>query len=108
MLCSQWGRQFDDLTGSLFTGRHQPLQTWIACLYLMGEVTRINWHGERGLSFLQCGLQKLNRLCYQQLSFPTLKTFAKGKPSPTCASQRKGEALKGRIEFSKAIVCSCS
>ena len=34
--CSACGRQFDDLTGSLFAGRHQPLRTWIACLYLMG------------------------------------------------------------------------
>jgi transposase-like protein len=34
--CGQCGCQFDDLTGSLFAGRHQPLQTWIACLYLMG------------------------------------------------------------------------
>ena len=35
-VCGNCGRQFDDLTGSLFAGRHQPLQTWIACLYLMG------------------------------------------------------------------------
>lgn len=34
--CGDCGRQFDDLTGSLFAGRHQPLQSWIACLYLMG------------------------------------------------------------------------
>jgi transposase-like protein len=34
--CNDCGRQFDDLTGSIFAGRHQPLHTWIACLYLMG------------------------------------------------------------------------
>lgn len=34
--CGHCGRQFDDLTDSIFAGRHQPLQTWIACLYLMG------------------------------------------------------------------------
>ena len=34
--CTHCGRQFDDLTDSIFAGRHQPLQTWIACLYLMG------------------------------------------------------------------------
>ncbi len=33
--CANCGRQFDDLTDSIFAGRHQPLQTWIACLYLM-------------------------------------------------------------------------
>lgn len=35
-VCGDCGRQFDDLTDSLFAGRHQPLQTWVACLYLMG------------------------------------------------------------------------
>lgn len=35
-VCGQCERQFDDLTGTLFAGRHQPLRTWIACLYLMG------------------------------------------------------------------------
>lgn len=35
-VCGDCGRQFDDLTDSLFAGRHQPLRTWIACLYLMG------------------------------------------------------------------------
>ena len=35
-VCSDCGRHFDDLTDTLFEGRHQPLQTWIVCLYLMG------------------------------------------------------------------------
>ena len=35
-VCSECGRHFDDLTNTLFAGRHQPLQTWMACLYLMG------------------------------------------------------------------------
>ena len=35
-VCSECGRHFDDLTGTIFAGRHQPLQTWIVCLYLMG------------------------------------------------------------------------
>ena len=34
--CNSCGRQFDDLTDSIFSGRHQPLQVWVACLYLMG------------------------------------------------------------------------
>ena len=35
-VCSECGRHFDDLTDTIFAGRHQPLQTWLACLYLMG------------------------------------------------------------------------
>lgn len=34
--CKTCEHQFDDLTGSVFRGRHQPLRVWIGCLYLMG------------------------------------------------------------------------
>ena len=34
--CSACGRQFDDVTGTIFAGHHQSLRTWILCLYLMG------------------------------------------------------------------------
>ncbi len=28
--------KFDDLTGTVFEGHHQPLSVWILCLYFMG------------------------------------------------------------------------
>lgn len=34
--CGDCGRHFDDLTGTIFAGRHQPLEVWMGCLYLMG------------------------------------------------------------------------
>lgn len=34
--CKNCGKRFDDLTGTIFAGRHQPLPVWIAYLYLMG------------------------------------------------------------------------
>lgn len=34
--CKGCGRHFDDLTGTVFAGHHQPLRVWIGCLYLMG------------------------------------------------------------------------
>ena len=34
--CAECGKQFDDLTGSIFASRQQPLSVWILCLYLMG------------------------------------------------------------------------
>jgi transposase-like protein len=34
--CRACSRRFDDLTGTVFAGHHQPLKTWISCLYLMG------------------------------------------------------------------------
>jgi transposase-like protein len=35
-LCHGCQRWFDDLTGTIFAGHHQPLRTWIVCLYFMG------------------------------------------------------------------------
>jgi transposase-like protein len=29
-------KHFDDLTGTVFAGHHQPLRAWILCLYFMG------------------------------------------------------------------------
>jgi transposase-like protein len=34
--CWACRQRFDDLTVTIFAGHHQPLRTWIACLYLMG------------------------------------------------------------------------
>lgn len=35
-LCKACERRFDDLTGTIFAGHHQPLSVWILCLYFMG------------------------------------------------------------------------
>lgn len=35
-LCKKCHRRFDDLTNTIFSGRHQELQVWILCLYFMG------------------------------------------------------------------------
>jgi transposase-like protein len=34
--CQECVRQFDDLTGTIFEGHHQPLRVWVLCLYFMG------------------------------------------------------------------------
>ena len=34
--CKSCDRYFDDLTGTIFEGHHQPLRVWILCLYFMG------------------------------------------------------------------------
>jgi transposase-like protein len=34
--CRACHRRFDDLTDTIFAGHHQPLRTWLLCLYLMG------------------------------------------------------------------------
>lgn len=35
-LCHTCSTYFDDLTGTIFQGHHQPLRIWILCLYFMG------------------------------------------------------------------------
>jgi transposase-like protein len=34
--CKGCEKYYDDLTGAVFEGHHQPLKVWILCLYLMG------------------------------------------------------------------------
>jgi transposase-like protein len=34
--CLACQKHFDDLTGTIFAGHHQPLRIWILCLYFMG------------------------------------------------------------------------
>lgn len=34
--CQSCERQFDDLTGTILTGHHQPVKVWVLCLYFMG------------------------------------------------------------------------
>lgn len=34
--CRACHRCFDDLTGTVFAGHHQPLRVWMLCSYLMG------------------------------------------------------------------------
>jgi len=35
-VCGGCGRNFDDLTDTIFAGHHQPLRVWLLCLYFMG------------------------------------------------------------------------
>jgi transposase-like protein len=34
--CKTCERRFDDLTDTVFSGHHQPLEVWVLCLYFMG------------------------------------------------------------------------
>lgn len=34
--CKACHKRFDDLSYTIFAGHHQPLQTWIVCLYFLG------------------------------------------------------------------------
>ena len=34
--CKECAGRFDDLTGTVLAGHHQPLRVWVLCLYFMG------------------------------------------------------------------------
>ncbi|HYH23214.1 MAG TPA: IS1595 family transposase [Azospirillum sp.] len=34
--CKTCGSRFDDLSGTVLAGHHQPLRVWVLCLYFMG------------------------------------------------------------------------
>ncbi len=42
--CKACASRFDDLTGTVLAGHHQPLRVWVLCLYFMG----LNLSNERG------------------------------------------------------------
>lgn len=71
-----------------------------------GERARLDWHGERGLSFLQLGLRELTRLWCEHVPIPRLLPLVSNSPPAACASRRKREALDCRIQFSKVLVVS--
>jgi hypothetical protein len=71
-----------------------------------GQRCYIDWHGERGLSFLQLGLRQLASLCYQRLPLPQLVPLPKTNPPKACASRKKRDALDCQIEFSKVVTFS--
>jgi transposase-like protein len=49
--CKACAGRFDDLTGTVLAGRHQPLRVWMLCLYFMGlNVSNRQIAGELGLN----------------------------------------------------------
>ncbi len=71
-----------------------------------GRRNLIDWHSQRGLSFLQLGLRELQRLCYRRFSIPQLGTLPRSNLPPATASVKKRMELETRIEFSRVTVFS--
>jgi hypothetical protein len=71
-----------------------------------GRCNMLDWHSQRGLSFLQLGLREIKRLCYQHLPLPSLVTLPRKSPSPAAASVKKRVQLETKIEFSRVTVFS--
>jgi Transposase DDE domain len=66
-----------------------------------GQLNSIDWHTQRGLSFLQIGLRYIKQLCYMRLPLPPFGKLPRRNPPPGCASLRKQEVINTHIEFAK-------
>ena len=71
---------------------------------VQGALHSIDWHAQRGLSFLQIGLRQINQLCYQRLALPPFRHLPRCNPPPAYASLKKRDAMNTRIEFAKVTV----
>jgi Transposase DDE domain len=71
-----------------------------------GRRKTLDWHSQRGLSFLQLGLREIKRLCYQSLPIPSLTSLPRRSPPSASASLKKRALLETRIEFSRVTVFS--
>jgi hypothetical protein len=70
-------------------------------LVRLGQRNSLDWHAQRGLSFLQLGIRQLQRLRYQGQPLPPLEVLPRRSPPTASASQRKREQLECTIEFSR-------
>ena len=62
--CKACTSRFDDLTGTVLAGHHQPLRVWVLCLYFMGlNLSSRQIAGELGLavSDVQAMTEQLRR-----------------------------------------------
>ena len=71
-----------------------------------GNRSQLDWHGERGLSFLQLGFREIARRCYQRLRLPTLTPLPWRSPPKAYALKHYQQARNSRIEFSKVVTFS--
>ena len=53
--CQACALRFDDLSGTVLAGHHQPLRIWVLCLYFMGlNLSNRQTAAELGLSTSEC------------------------------------------------------
>jgi hypothetical protein len=71
-----------------------------------GQRLQLDWHGARGLSFLQLGLREIARCGYQRRCLPPLTPLPQRSPPKAYASHWQRFEQTCRIEFSKVTTFS--
>jgi hypothetical protein len=78
----------------------------VVAVIAQGRRTTLDWHSQRGLSFLRLGLREIQRLLYCNLPLPRLATLPRKSPPAATASLKKRVQWETRIEFSRVTVFS--
>ena len=121
--CKKCGKNFDDLTGTIFAGRHQPLKVWLICLYMMGlNISNSQIAHELGLNvsdvyemtaLLRDGVvkRKVPVRLNGEIEFDEVYIIAGHKGKPECIKERdarrnrlKGAPGRGTLEKEKPPV----
>src|SRR4051794_30979791 len=84
--CAACGARFDDLTGTVLAGHHQPLRVWVLCLYFMG-LNLSNRQIARDLGLCQPNLQLMTEQLRHALT-----------------ARLPAETLKGEVEIDEVYV----
>ncbi len=100
--CKTCASRFDDLTGTVLAGHHQPLRVWVLCLYYMG-LNLSNWQIvlELGLcgsdvqamtELLRCGLvAKASEVTLEgEVEIDEVYVVAGHKGQPAAVAKRGG------------------
>ena len=106
--CKACHKRFDDLSDTMLAGHHQPLRTWILCLYLMG----LNLSNHQIAKELD-----LNQADVQQMTTQLRTGIVENKPTVSLGGEvecdevyviagHKGqpEAVKKKVEQDDAVV----
>ena len=93
--CHQCHNRFDDLTNTIFTGHHQPLEIWILCLYFMGlnlsnrqiayELDLNKDDAQNMVSQLRSGIVKKTKITFSR---KTCRTASSSTTFKRCARTR--------------------
>ncbi len=76
--CKACASRFDDLTGTVLAGHHQPLRVWVLCLYFMG-LNLSNRQIAKELGLCGSGMQAMTEQLRRALAAKTPEVMLKGE-----------------------------
>ena len=76
--CKTCASRFDDLTGTVLAGHHQPLRVWVLCLYFMG-LNLSNQQIAKELGLCGSGMQAMTEQLRRGLAAKTPEVTLKGE-----------------------------